>query len=387
VRAATARRRLPALARRARRRTPWLLGLLACIACGDAAEEPRQAPPVTLSPVRAVDLRERIEATGELVAKEQAPIAAEVGGRVSEVLVDEGTRVEAGTPVLAIDPERRRLERDSAKARTDEALAALREQERELRRVGDLRERKVASQTQLEQAQTARKLSQARHLAAAAELGVAERALRDATVAAPFAGYVAQRYVGRGEYVQPGTPLFELVSLDPIEVEFSVTEVDSGRVAAGQEVGVRLAPFPDETFGATVTFVSPTIDPRTRTLRVKAQLDNREGRLRPGLFARVDLGVSERAGVPMVPEEAILQRSDGAVVFRTNGDHRVERVVIETGVHREGWVEVVHGLAPGDLVVSRGQAVLKDGDLVTPREVDGTLAGAPPAPDAASERP
>jgi membrane fusion protein (multidrug efflux system) len=363
------------------------LVLLACLACGDAAEAPVEAPPVTLSPVRAVDLRERIEATGELVAKEQAPIAAEVGGRVTELLVEEGTRVEAGTPVLAIDPERRKLERDSAQARADEAEAALREQERELRRVTDLRARKVASQTQQEQAETARKLAQARHLAAEADLGVAERALRDATVAAPFAGHVAQRYVGRGEYVQPGTPLFELVSLDPIEVEFSVSEVDSGRVAAGQQVGVRLAPFPDETFGATVTFVSPTIDPRTRTLRVKAQLENREGKLRPGLFARVDLGVSERTGVPMVPEEAILQRSDGAVVFRTNGDHRVERVVVETGTHREGWVEVVRGLSPGELVVSRGQTLLQDGDRVTPREPDGTLAGAPRAPEAEPERP
>jgi membrane fusion protein (multidrug efflux system) len=370
---------------------PWpALVLLACLACGDADEAPHEAPSVTLSPVRAVDLVEHIEATGELVAKERAPIAAEVGGRITEVLVDEGTRVEAGTPVLAIDPERRRLERDSAQARADEAEAALREQERELRRVSDLRARKVASQTQLEQAETARKLAQARHLAAEAELGVLERALRDATVAAPFSGYVARRHVGRGEYVQPGTPLFELVSLDPIEVEFSVTEVDSGRVAAGQEVGVRLAPFPDETFGATVSFVSPTIDPTTRTLRVKAQLENREGKLRPGLFARVDLGISERSGVPMVPEEAILQRSDGAVVFRSNGDHRVERLVIETGVHREGYVEVVRGLAPGELVVSRGQTWLSDGDVVTPREPDGTLAGAPPgaaAPGAAAGRP
>jgi membrane fusion protein (multidrug efflux system) len=174
--------------------------------------------------------------------------------------------------------------------------------------------------------------------------------------------------------VQPGTPLFDLVSLDPIEVEFSVAEVESARVAAGQTVDVRLAPFPDETFPATVTFVSPTIDPKTRTLRVKAELENRDGRLRPGLFAKVDLGVSERAGVAMVPEEAILQRADGAVVFRAADGNRVQRVVIETGVHREGRVEVVHGVSVGDLVVSRGQSTLADGDLVTPRHPDGTLA-------------
>ena len=241
--------------------------------------------------------------------------------------------------------------------------------------MGDLRSRKVASQTQLDQAETDLKLARSRLLVAQADLGVTERAVRDATVTAPFAGLIARRFVSRGEFVIPGTTLFNLVALDPIEVEFHVTEVDSGRVAVGQSVEVRVAPFPDESFLATVSFVSPTIDTRTRTLRVKARLENPDGRLRPGLFARVDLGVSHREGVPMVLEEAILQRADGAVVFRFGAGNRVERVVIETGTHREGFVEVVKGLAAGDLVVSRGQARLTDGQIVVPRHPDGTLLG------------
>ena len=175
------------------------------------------------------------------------------------------------------------------------------------------------------------------------------RALADAIVKAPFSGLVADRLVSRGEYVTPGQKLFELVSLDPIEVEFHLSEVDSSRVKVGNEVGVRVAPFPDETFSASVTIVSPTIDSRTRTLRVKAQLENKEGRLRPGLFARVDLGIAKREGVAMIAEEAVLQRADGAVVFRAVADNRVERRVIEVGAHHDGMVEVVSGLAPGDL--------------------------------------
>jgi membrane fusion protein (multidrug efflux system) len=143
----------------------------------------------------------------------------------------------------------------------------------------------------------------------------------------------------------------------------------------GQTVEVRVAPFPDESFGATVTFVSPTIDPRTRTLRMKAQLENQEGRLRPGLFARVDLGVSMREGIAMVLEEAILQRADGAVLFRADPKNRVKRLVVETGVHHQGYVEIVRGVVPGDLIVSRGQERLFDGQLVVPRNADGTLVG------------
>jgi len=162
------------------------------------------------------------------------------------------------------------------------------------------------------------------------------------------------------------------VSLDPIEVEFRLTEIDSSRVKVGNDVDVRVAPYPDESFRATVTIVSPTIDSRTRTLRVKAQLANPDGRLRPGLFARVDLGIAKRDGVPMIAEEAVLQRADGAVVFRVAGENRVQRQLIEIGTHHDGMLEVVKGLAVGDMVVLRGQAALVDGDLVSPRNVDGS---------------
>ena len=356
------------------------LGLLAC--GGEAEEEGPRATPVTITPVVTMELTDRIEATGQLVARDHAEIAAEVSGQVTEILVDEGRPVRAGEPVLRIDPERRNLERDSARARVDEARAALREQERGFRRIAELRERGVASEEQYDQADTARKLASSRLAAAQAELGVLERALRDASVAAPFDGFVARRIVGRGEYVSPGDKLFELVALDPIEVEFHLPEVDSSRVATGQVVDVRVAPFPDETFDGQVTVVSPTIDPRSRTLRVKAQLPNPEGRLKPGLFARIDLGVALRPDVPMVLEEAILQRAEGAIVFRSVAGDRVERVAVETGTHYAGHVEIVKGLAPGDLVVSRGGDRLSDGQTVLARNPDGTLV-APRAPDVA----
>jgi membrane fusion protein (multidrug efflux system) len=353
------------------------------VACGGEAElEGPQAVPVTITPVVAMELEERIEATGQLVARDHAEIAAEVAGRVTEILVEEGSSVRAGDAVLSIDPERRNLERDSARARVDEARAQLREQERAYTRVAELRERGVASETQREQAETARTLARSRLAAAEAELGVLERALRDANVAAPFDGFVAQRFVSRGEYVTPGQKLFELVALDPIEVEFHLPEVDSGRVATGQVVDVRVAPFPDESFDGQVTIVAPTIDPRSRTLRVKAQLANPGGRLRPGLFARIDLGVAVREGVPMVLEEAVMRRAEGAIVFRAVDGNRVERVAVETGAHHAGYVEVVKGLALGDQVVSRGGDRLSDGQTVLPRNPDGTLVS-PGASDVA----
>lgn len=345
------------------------------IGCGSADEELAESgKAVVVTEVDARDLEERIEGTGELLARDQAEVAAQVDGEITQVLVDEGEAVAAGDIVLEIDPEKRNLDLARAQARVEEAQASVREAERGVRRMRKLAEQNVASRSQLDEAETGISTARSRLSAANADLGVAERALRDASVRATFAGLIARRHVNRGEFVTPGQKLFELVSLDPLEVEFHLPEMDSSRVHAGMPIEVLVAPYPKDVFDATITVISPTIDPRTRTLRIKGLIQNPESKLRPGLFARVDLGVAFRQDVVMIPEEAILQRADGAVIFRVIGDNRVERRVVEIGVIRGGFVEVRAGLEAGDAVVSRGHDDLIDGSLITARNPDGTRA-------------
>jgi membrane fusion protein (multidrug efflux system) len=284
--------------------------------------------------------------------------------------------------ILEIDPERRELEVSSQRARVAESRAQLADSKRESRRVERLRSKGAASQADVEKAQTQLELGRSRLEASRAQLGLAERALADSNVSAPFAGRVARRFVSEGEFVSEGTHLFSLVALEDMEVEFHLTERDSGLVSEGDRVSVRVAPYPGEVFPATVIVVSPTIDPRTRTLRVKARVDNKEGRLRPGLFARVDLGVSEREAVVMVPEDAILVRSDGTVLFLLSGENEVRRLTVETGVRVDGLVEITSGVGPEDAVVVRGQTQLVDGSIVDIRTAEGkkavgVAAGAP----------
>ena len=260
----------------------------------------------------------------------------------------------------------------SAQAGLAEGQASLRERERDFARVEKLHAQEIASNARLDQARMELQLARARVDASAAKVRIADRALRDASVKAPFAGRIARRYVSRGEFLNVGAKLVDLVALDPIEVEFHVSERDSSRIQVGQEVLVTVDPHPDELFGATVTMISPTIDPRTRTLRVLARVENAEGRLRPGLFARADLGVDLRPGVHLVPEEAVLQRADGSVVFRLREGNHVQRVPVEVGSHQAGYVEVRSGLEATDYVVTRGHASLTDGEVVSPRDLDGT---------------
>lgn len=346
----------------------------------------RAAKPVVLAEVVSRDLDERISATGGLFAKSQAEVASQVAGEVTRILHDEGAAVRAGEVVLEVDPERRKLELAQAQAQVEEARSALRHAQREMARMQELKKGNIASKSDFETAEMSAETASSRVDAAVAGLGVAERAVRDASVATRFDGVIARRFVSEGEFVQPGQRLFELVALDPIEVEFHVPEIDSGRVRLGQTLAVTVAPHPDEVFEATVTLVAPTIDPLTRTLRVKALLPNPDGRLRPGLFARADLGIARRTGVLMIPEEALLQRVDGSVVYRLDDGDRAQRVVVEPGSIRSGWVEIRSGLEAGDRIILRGHANLVDGAVVTVRNPDGSAVAAQ-EPGGAGQRP
>jgi len=340
--------------------------LLFAAACS-GPDEQAIAPPPPVEVVRVEGQRvvERIQATGDLIPREEATVASEVQGLVTKLHVDEGDAIARGAALLEIDPERRRLELASRQARVEEAEAGFADQERQTERVRELSQAKIASDAQLDQGELALRLAKSRVNAARAELGLAERALRDATVVAPFDGLVARRHVSQGEFVAAGSPLVDLVALDPIEISFHVTEIDSARVSVGAALELRVATYPDESFQGRVISVSPGVDLRTRMLRVRAIVPNADHRLRPGFFARVDLGISEREGVPMIPEDAVLQRADGAVAFRLVGDDRVERRLLHTGAVRDGRVEVLDGLALGDVVVVRGQTGLVHGSVVS----------------------
>ncbi len=347
-------------------------------------------PPVMVVRVEQRDVVDRIRATGQLRAKAEATIAAQVEGQVAGIEAREGEAVEAGAILLIIDSERRQLEVTNAKAQLSEAQAQLAVAKRSYARTQRLSKGNVASEARLDQDRTRQSLARSVVTGAEARLGLANRALEDSTVRAPFSGLIARRHVSVGEYLSIGTALFDLVALDPIEVEFTLAEIDSSKVAIGHPVKISLAPYPDETFDAKVSMISPTIDPRTRTLRVKAELPNPDGRIRPGLFAHTDLGVSERHDVIVVPDDAVVQRADGAVIFRLTATGRVERRLVETGVRIDGYVEISSGLSPGDVVVVRGQARIDDGVAVSVRMADGSEPEAPllvvaPDEDLASE--
>jgi membrane fusion protein (multidrug efflux system) len=183
------------------------------------------------------------------------------------------------------------------------------------------------------------------------------------TVRAPFAGVAGKRLAEPGDFVETGQPLLDLVDLDEIEIAFSLPEVHVPRLRLGQEARLRVTSLPAEDFRGEVFFVAPRVDPQNRSIELKARVDNREHRLRPGQFAHVRLTLERRDDVAMVPEEAIVSREGRFFVFVVDGGAAREREVT-LGERQDGRVGVLGGLTGGETVVRSGHQRLSDGAAV-----------------------
>jgi membrane fusion protein (multidrug efflux system) len=223
---------------------------------------------------------------------------------------------------------------------------------------------------------------------AEAALQLAEAKLAKTDIRAPFSGLIGLRIVSVGDYVKEGADLVNLESIDPLKVDFRVPETHLRQVQPGQSITITLDAMPGASYDGKVIALNPLVDAAGRSIVLRAQVRNQDTTLRPGMFARVKLITSDRADAVVVPEQALVPQGTERFVFKVV-DNKATRVKIETGQRRDALVEVVSGLAPGDVVVTAGQLKLRDGVTVTsvaprdpkagPPDVQGMQAPAPSA--------
>ena len=173
------------------------------------------------------------------------------------------------------------------------------------------------------------------------------------SITAPLSGTIVERNVSLGGSVEPKETLFRIVDLSEVIVEGDVFESDVSKVKLGQDARVRTDAYPDMVFNGTVSFIASQIDPEKRTLRVWVSIDNKEGLLKPGFFARVDLVVRPGGEVLAVPVGAIIDDGAEKFVFVKNGS-RFVRQDVATGLSDDSYIEITDGLYPGDQVVTDG---------------------------------
>jgi membrane fusion protein, multidrug efflux system len=292
---------------------------------------------------------EDIRAFGTLVADESVVVSPEIAGRVARFGFTEAWRVEEGSVLLELDSQI--LSAELAKARSDVALAtANHERAHTLARqgTGTLRARDEA---------------EAAFHSARAYLTLAEARLAKTVITAPFAGVVGFRAVSVGAYVSPGDRIVELARIDPLKVDFRVSEVYLPHLRAGLPVRMTVDARPGETFTGDIVAVDPIVDVDGRAVRLRARVSNPDGTLSPGLFARIRIVIEERPQAVLVPEAALFRDGGDLHVYRLDGNKAV-RTRVAIGRRLPGRVEVTGGLEGDAVVVTAGQRQLRDGAAV-----------------------
>lgn len=227
-------------------------------------------------------------ATGEFVSPVRSELSARMPGRVARMYVDEGARVRRGQPVLLLETQYSQLNLQAANAEVARAKAAHDEAARDLARKKELSAKDSIPRATLDRSQATFDQTRAALQAASAQASLLRQQIADATLRAPVDGIVAEKRTEVGARLGDGGVAFVVVQLSPLRLRFAVPERYLGRLNAGDRVTATVDPYPNEKFEGTVKTVGGVIDPRTRTMFAEAEFANRDGRLRPGLFARVE---------------------------------------------------------------------------------------------------
>lgn len=346
------------------------LGLLALGACGRGKERPKPPPPVVeVVTVASARLVETIPLTGQLEAEASVFVQPEIDGVIASIDFIEGQQVKKGDVLFHL--------------RDDEQVARLREGEARAKLAQNKFERteKLAAQEMSATAELDR--ARAENEVARAEAQVSRVAFEKTRIRAPFDGVVGARLVSPGERVARRKQLVRVDAIDRLQLVFALPEIGFSYVHKGMPVRVRVKPFPDLVFEGEVFFVSPTLDPATRRLLLKAWLPNPGRRLAPGLFADLDVDLAARENALVVPESAIAADPTGTFVWRIDAAGIAERTSVTLGTRQEGTVEIASGLSAGDRVVSAGTQKVQAGAPV--RIAGETSLTAPTAAKPAEE--
>jgi membrane fusion protein (multidrug efflux system) len=297
--------------------------------------------------VTAAKLREDVNAAGTIRSNEAVVIRPEVAGRITRLNFGDGQPVKKGQVLVAFDSTVNQAEVQQAKAELDIAKS-------NFNRNDELaRQKFISIRARDESASNVQVLE--------AKLALAQAKLSKLEIRAPFSGIVGIRTVSVGDYVKDGADLVNLEDISSVKVDFRVPEKFADRVRKGQELEVLVDALPGKPFHAKVDAVDPQVDSSGRSALLRGRIDNPEGRLKPGMFARVRLILAERASALMVPEEAIVPQGSKATVWKIV-DGKALRTEVKTGMRREAKVEIVEGLQLGDTVVTAGQIRLsRDG--------------------------
>jgi len=326
-------------------------------------EKARIAYPVEVEPVAVQSLTYAVNAVGSIDAFEKVQVTARVAGVVDRVLFSEGDYSKLGQVLVEIEPERYRLAVGAAQAAHEKAQASQADAEAGLKR----REQVVRETPglipgeEIETWKTKVRVAASEVAQTKSALDQAKLNLRDAYVRAPFPGIIQTRTVQTGQYIPVGTVMATLVRRDPLLLRFKVPERDAARLAVGMTANFRVREATSD-FASKIVHVAASADESSRMVDLTAEIVGGDNpMLRPGAFAEVTVPVSTAQTAPVIPQTAVRPSERGFLAYVVENNVAVERVLTLGMRTADGSVEVLTGLAAGEVLVVRGAEALRNG--------------------------
>jgi RND family efflux transporter MFP subunit len=365
---------------------------------GGRGGQMRPPMPVEFTHVERAPVAEQILVVGNLIGAATVEIVPKVNGRLETISVKLGDSVRRGHTLARVEDSEIREQVRQAEASFQVSQATIRQREADLKlaktnldRSRSLVDRQLLPQQTYDD-------NEARYQAAVAQLDLAraqfEQAkarldelkitLANTRINSPVDGFVGKRFVDPGAFVGPNSPIVSVVDIRTVRMVANLVEKDVKRVPAGTSAAVEVDAFPGETFAGRVSRVAPVFDPATRTAEMEIEVPNRDFRLKPGMYARVQLTVDTRANALTVPRNAVVDFEGRSGVFmaapapQSQGGGQPEEnevmvakfVPIQTGIRDGERIEITSGVQDGARVVTTGAGALKDGDRIVAAVVD-----------------
>jgi membrane fusion protein (multidrug efflux system) len=329
------------------RYSPLCSAVVLIVALTFATESRAQVPatPVVMRSATVTTLVESADAVGYVHADREAPIRAETAERIVEVRVKDGAKVAKGDILFRLDDTVELVQLKSAKLNHDVKKAAL-------DRVQKLIRKSVVAASKLPDAR-------AQVVLALVEVEKAELALEHTRIRAPFDGVLGALRVEVGDYAPTSEALTTIYKREPLQVRFRMPQRKLGRLVRGQSVVVRSSSFPDHRHTGRIVFISPALDPATKSVEVKAVLEP-AAELQPGMFVSISVALSTIEQAVTVPDEALVPTAKGFVLFLVV-DGKAKMTAVEVGLRDGNRVQIKKGASAGDKVVVEGQLKLRDG--------------------------
>jgi membrane fusion protein (multidrug efflux system) len=312
-------------------------------------QRPRSDTQVVLFEVKQSEIIESLEALGSARAAESVILTVSVTEKVSEIIFKQGQFVKKGQLLLT-------LANDEELAQFSVAKIELAEQKREYKRIESLVKQKSVSRSELDRLQSSIDTAHAR-------IAQAEASLRDRVIKAPFDGLLGLRNVSVGALLTPGDQITTLDSVANLEMDFDLAEIYLPRIKVGQAINALSIAYPKIIFKGEIITLDSRVSPDTRSIKVRANIQNKNALLRPGMLLTLDL-IDQQRVTKMLPEESVFMRANKHLVYKVSPEMIVNEQAIEIGIRQNGQVEVLNGLEVGDKIVLQGLLKVKTGSKV-----------------------